>query len=241
MRLFILFLLMINLQVFAATDAVQSGIQSQESTKLEIGALEIVPFEGVQYNCRQVSGITFGANGHWANCQVTRGRWVATIDMLDLYQAQYCLGNSLNSCEQTAQVMFANRAYTQDATVLLVRVDEAGTRYLDPLIVNSDDDSVMSMSIQTAAGNINTQYFVWRADRWAAIDAQQWKNDLLAKLPLGTSARQVSALPDLENMRAEVPLFNTQDADCCPSGGVANVAIGLKSNQFIIKNLAIQP
>ena len=232
----ILFLLIFSLQAKAAQDTARS-----ETAALDTRVLETVQFEGVQRECRQVGGIRFGANAKWANCHVTRGRWVATIGILDLYQAQYCLGNTLKSCDQTAQVIFANRAYTPDATVLLVRLDEAGTRYIDPLVVNSDDDSVMSMDSRNAAGIMATQYYVWRADRWLAIDAQHWQHDLQARLPKGTSSRNLSASPDLENMRAEVKLFNTQDADCCPSGGVAKVVIGLQTNQFIVKNLTIQP
>ncbi len=131
MRIITLLMLTITIKAYAGAD---------------IAPLETVPFEGVQYECRQVGGISFGANGRWADCHVTRGRWVATIDFLDIYQAQYCLGNTPESCEQTAQVIFANRAYTPDATVLLTRLDEAGTSYIDPLIVNSDNDSVMSMT-----------------------------------------------------------------------------------------------
>ena len=234
MRLTILLLFIISLPTYAAANAASQ-------LELTTGALQTVPFEGIQKECRQVGAITFGANAKWAYCHVTRGRWVATIDFLDLYQAQYCLGNTPNSCEQTAQVVFANRAYTPDATVLLLRLDEAGTQYIEPLVVSSDDDSVMSMASRSAAGNISTQYFVWRDNRWLAIDAQHWQHDLQAQLPNGTSTRNFSAWPNLENMRAEVKLFNPKDADCCPSGGVANVEIGLKTNQFIVKNLTIQP
>jgi hypothetical protein len=143
------------------------------------------------------------------------------------------------------QVLFANRAYTPDATVLLVHLDEAGTSYSDPMVVNSGDDSVMSMGSRSSTGAVTTQYFVWRANRWATVDAKLWQHDLQAdlqaKLPKGTSARTTSASPDLENMAAEVPLFNIHDADCCPTGGVAKVAIGLENSQFIVKNLTIQP
>jgi hypothetical protein len=240
MRLFILYLLVFTVQAHAATDAARF-----EAAKHDNGALEIVPFEGVQYECKQVGGISFGANAQWAHCHVTRGRWVATIDFLDLYQAQYCLGNTTESCQQTAQVIFANRAYTPDATVLLVRLDEAGTTYSDPMVVNSGDDSVMSMALRGTTGALATQYFVWRANRWATVDAKLWQHDLQAdlqtKLPNGTSVRAISAQPDLENMAAEVPLFNTQDPDCCPTGGVVKVAIGLENSQFVVKNLTIQP
>lgn len=243
MRLLILFILVLTVQAHAGSNA----------APLETTTLETVVFDGVQHECRQVGGITFGANAKWANCHVTRGRWVATIDFLDLYQAQYCLGNTPESCEQTAQVIFANRAYTPDATVLLVRIDEAGTSYVDPLVVNSDDDSLMGMTSRNAAGVAATQYFVWRTNHWAVLDAKHWQHDLQDRLqadlqgdlkdrlPKGTSARAVSAQPDLETMSAEVQLFNTKDADCCPTGGTAKVVIGLENSQFIVKNLTIQP
>lgn len=236
MRIIFLWILMLTIKAYAGTGATP---------------LETVPFDGVQHECKQVSGISFGANGHWASCHVTRGRWVATIDFLDLYQAQYCLGNAPESCEQTAQVIFANRAYTPDAAVLLVRLDEAGTSYTDPLVVNSDNDSVMGMTSQNAAGLVSTQYFVWSTNHWLKMDAQNWQHDLQALLPKSSTMRNTSARPDLETMSAKVPLFNAQDADCCPSGGVAKITLslntaslatsGLTTRQFIVKNVTIQP
>lgn len=220
-------------------------VMAAETVQPKTPALETVPFEDVQYECKQVGGVKFGANAQWRNCHVTRGRWVATIDFLDIYQAQYCLGSTPDGCQQRAQVLFANRAYTPDATVLLVRMDEAGTSYADPLIVNSGNDSVMSMTSHNAAGAATTQYYVWRTDHWATMDVQHWQQDLQALLPKGTSMREISALPDLESMSAEVILFKSSDADCCPSGGIANIVLGLGSNdekvQFTVKQVNIHP
>ena len=75
MPILILFLLTFCMQANAATDAARL-----ETIRQETAVLETVPFEGVQRDCRQVGGITFGAKAKWANCHVTRGRWVATID-----------------------------------------------------------------------------------------------------------------------------------------------------------------
>ena len=241
-----------NLRVFMVLMLMYKSINAviaAETIQPQTPALETVPFEAVQYECKQVGGIKFGANAQWESCHVTRGRWVATIDFLDIYQAQYCLGSTPDGCQQRAQVLFANRAYTPDATVLLVRLDEAGTSYAEPLIVNSGNDSVMSMASHNIASVVATQYYVWRTDHWAAIDAQHWQHDLQALLPKGTSTREVSTLPDLESMSAQVKLFKSNDADCCPSGGIANIALGLASGlgsndekaQFTVKQVNIHP
>src|SRR5512133_776147 len=83
----------------------------------------VTKFEGVQEHCVQVGKIKFGAKARWANCSVTRGRWVATLDFIDMYQAQYCLGKVAGVCEQRAQVLFGNRAYTPKAKMMLQRID----------------------------------------------------------------------------------------------------------------------
>jgi hypothetical protein len=204
-------------------------------------AEEVIPFEGVQSSCVQVGGITFGPNGRWANCQVMRGRWVVTIDFLDMYQAQYCLGNTPDSCEQRAQVMFANHQYTKNATVLLVRLDEAGTKYDDPIVVNVGDESVMSMASHNPNDELDKRYFIWRTNHWVAMESQTWKQDLASYFPKGTSARQASIFPDLVTMSTEVSLFNTNDADCCPTAGMASIEFDVEAEQFKVKQVKVHP
>lgn len=198
---------------------------------------DTIPFAGVQEECVQVGEITFGPNGRWANCHVTRGRWFATIDFLDLHQAQYCLGKNTNSCDQKALVIFANRAYTPDAKVLLIRIDEGTMEYDDPLVVISDNENVMSVSSHNAAGVVVKNYYLWRTDHWLPIEAQGWLPGVSAFLPVGTSVRSSPALPDLETMSARVSVFREADADCCPSGGMASVALGLAKEQFMVKQV----
>ena len=215
------------------------GMSAQAAS--ETTPLQTVPFEGVQSECVQVGEISFGPNGRWPSCHVIRGRWVVTIDFLDMYQAQYCLGKTAESCEQTAQVIFANRAYTPDATVLLVRIDEAGTTYGDPLVVNSDEDSVMSVATHNAAGVMAKSYYLWRTDHWITMKALAWQQDLSSFLPKGTSVRETVVFPDLETMSAQVNVFKPADADCCPSAGMAHIEFGLDKEQFAIKQVKIHP
>lgn len=201
---------------------------------------DLIPFAGVQEKCVQVGDITFGPDGRWAGCHVTRARWVATIDFLDLYQVQYCLGMRAKACDKRALVIFANRAYTPEAKVLLVRMDGGSMKYEDPLVVLSDNETVMSVSARNATGIVAKSYYLWRTDHWVAMDAQGWLKGLSTYLPKGASARQ-EPWPDIDTMSAQVKLFRAGDANCCPSGGMANVELGLVKTQFAIKQVKISP
>lgn len=219
-RLFILFLLAAQLSVKAFAAGEDANV---------------VAFEGVQEHCVQVGDITFGAGGRWANCHVTRGRWVATIELVDIYQAQYCLGNDAQTCDKKALVLFGNRAYTKDANVLLMRIDAASTEYDDPLVVILGDERVMSVSAHNAA-EVANKYYLWRTDHWQAMAPHDWQHDLATKLPAGKSLRQ-PVWPDLESMSAQAKLFLEKDADCCPTGGLANVDFDLVKEQFFVKKV----
>jgi len=129
-----------------------------------------VEFAGVQKECVQVGKITFGPGGRWANCHVTRGRWVATIDFTDLYQAQYCLGKNEQTCDQRAMVIFANRAYKPTAKVLLTRIDKGGTEYDDPLVVSSPNGRAMVVTARTPNGADTKNYYRWQTDHWIPMN-----------------------------------------------------------------------
>lgn len=199
---------------------------------------DVIKFAGVQQECAQVGNITFGPDGRWASCHVTRGRWVATLDFMDLYQAQYCLGHDAKTCDKRALVIFANRAYTLEAKALLVRIDDGATEYDDPMVVISENESIMSISARSAAGVEAKHYYLWRTDHWVVINTEDWLRGLSAYLPEGASIRGV-AWPDLETMSAQVSLFRTGDADCCPSGGKANVEFGLVKEAFAVKQVKV--
>jgi hypothetical protein len=177
--------------------------------------VDTVMFDGVQEHCVQVGEIKFGPDAHWKNCHIARARWVSTIDLIDMYQTQYCLGNDEQSCDQHAWVLFANRAYTKDAKALIVRLDPSTTVYKDPLVIAIGDDHLMSMTSFSTDGIQSTNYYMWHMDHWMPQDAQTWLPELVKKLPKGTAIRQ-TVLPDLESMIANVNLtiknvnFNTE-------------------------------
>jgi hypothetical protein len=197
-----------------------------------------IMFEGVQEHCVQLGEIKFGPGAHWNSCHITRARWVSTINLIDMYQTQYCLGKDEQSCEQRAWVLFANRAYTKEAKALVVRMDPSTTVYKDPLVIVTGDNYLMSMPSYNADGVESINYFMWHMGDWVPVESQAWVHNLTAKLPKGTSIRQV-VWPDLESMSAEVNLFKSSDSDCCPTGGKAKVDLGFEGENFSVKKVNV--
>lgn len=190
--------------------------------------------------CAAVGDITLGANGRWAHCLVTQNRWFATLDDLDLYQSQYCLGNKVGACEKRALLLFANRAYTSKAKLLLQRIDSGATTYDDPMTVNTGDRVIMLLSAHHKGGADNNSYYYWQAGRWLPIEAQAWQRQLPKYLPKEVVVR-TKPLPDIGTMSAQANLYRAKDADCCPSGGVADVDLILTQGRFSVKSVKISP
>jgi hypothetical protein len=103
-----------------------------------------VEFARVQEECVQSAEITFGPQGRWQSCTVTRTGFVATIGLQDFYYAHYCLGPTAAGCKRQAQVVFRNRAYRPEAFVEMVRIDPPGTRYDIPLLIGTDTEGALA-------------------------------------------------------------------------------------------------
>jgi|CXWL01.1.fsa_nt_gi hypothetical protein len=193
----------------------------------------------IQQECVQVGNISFGAGQTWSDCHVTKGRWVATIGLVDMYQAQYCLGNGKEACDQRALVLFGNRAYTPQAKLLVQSIDLGSAVYDDPTIVMSDYGVVMVISAHLTNASLSNHYYLWQNHQWVLLDALEWLRELSKRLPSGVTARK-GGLPDIDTMSSRVSLYRSEDEDCCPSAGVANVQLGLLKEKFFLKlvNLA---
>jgi hypothetical protein len=189
--------------------------------------------------CAAVGDITLGANGRWTHCHVIKNGWFATIDDLDLYQSQYCLGNKTGGCKQRAQLLFANRAYTSKAKLLLQRVDSGSTSYDDPTTVNTENGIIMMLAKRLGSVT-NSTYYYWQANHWLPIESQTWQRQLPQHLPKGIVMRTKPSL-DIGTMSANAKLYRARDADCCPSGGVAEVNLILSQGRFAVKNVEILP
>jgi hypothetical protein len=195
---------------------------------------DVTKFEGVQEHCVQVGKIKFGANAKWPECSVTKGRWFATLDFIDMYQAQYCLGKGDGECAERALLVFGNRAYTPNAKVILQRTDPGAAKYDDPLLIQTQYGDILTLSARFPDGSESKSYYRYQSGRWIPVDAQAWRRDLAKHLPKGTSLK-ANVWPDIDTMSVRVPI--SQSGDSGPGSAVADVELALAKERFTVKKV----
>ncbi len=151
---------------------------------------DVVKFADIENRCLQVGGIRFGAGRAWAGCRLISSRFVSTIGLLDFYHARYCLLDKAGrQCDRQAMLVFANRAYRDDATLVMLRMDPAGTAYEGPLVTGQGPDNLMVMSVKQPGRPARMDYRYWNQARWNVLPAAAWRDAVQAQL--GEGARVV--------------------------------------------------
>lgn len=193
---------------------------------------DVTKFEGVQEHCAQVGDIKFGAKARWSNCSVVKGRWFATFDIQDMFQVQYCLGKAEGVCDQKAFLVFANRAYTPKAKLILQRIDPGAAEYDDPLLVQTKYGDILTLSARFPDGSLSKSYYRWQSARWIPVDARGWLRELSKQLPKGVSANG-NVWPDADTMSVRVPVTG-------PGRAVAEVELAIAKEKFVVKKVQLE-
>ena len=200
-----------------------------------VHAGDVTKFEGVQERCVQVGKIKFGPNAKFTQCNVTKGRWVATLDFIDMYQAQYCLGKVAGECEQRAFLLFGNRAYTPNAKLMLQRIDPGATEYDDPRLVQTKYGDILTLSARQPDGSESKSYFRWQSGRWAPVESRAWLRELAKQLPKG-EAVTAAVWPDIDTMSAQAKL---QRAGGAASDKSAKIELAVSNDRFTVKKVTL--
>jgi len=193
-----------------------------------------VKFDGVQEHCVKVGAIKFGVNERWASCRVTKGRWFATLDFIDMYQAQYCLGKDDEGCERRALLVFANRAYKPDAQLILQHLDAGAAQYDDPVVVQTAYGDVFTLTARLPGGAETKSFYLWHSGRWMSLESRSWLQELSKRLPKGVSVAG-DIQPDLDSMSARVKLARADGS----VGDIAEVELGLAKGRFAVKRVRL--
>jgi hypothetical protein len=196
----------------------------------------VTKFEGVQEQCAKVGKIKFGAKAKWSECSVTKGRWFATLDFIDMYQAQYCLGKGDGECDKRALLVFGNRAYTPNAKLILERIDPGTAKYDDPVLVQTKYGDILTLSAHLPDGSASNSYYRWHSGRWIPVEAKGWLRELSRQLPKGQTIK-ADVWPDADSMSAQATLYSAGGSGA--SDKVAEVDLALINDRFTVKKVTL--
>jgi hypothetical protein len=137
---------------------------------------------------------------------------VATLDFIDMYQAQYCLGKGAGECDQQAFTLFGNRAYTPNAKVMLQRIDPGATKYDDPVVIQTKYGDILALAAHLPDGSESKRYYRWQSGQWKPVKARGWLRDLAKHLPKGEVINAVAGWPNFDSMSAQATLYRAGGA-----------------------------
>jgi hypothetical protein len=168
-----------------------------------------IDFAKIQSECVQIAGLKVGSRVQWKGCRLERAGFFGTIGLLDFYFANYCLTSTGEGCAAQAQVLFSNRAYRPEAVAKSFRVDPAGTRYDDPLMIGSPDQNLLATNVHhKGKKQAELNYAVWSGTEWTGVDTVSWHQELPKQLPDGAMVRLSAHLqPDPTTLSMRLPLF----------------------------------
>lgn len=217
-----------------------------------------VPMTLVRDQCAEFTDIkNGGAAGDYRECGVSEFGAIGKAGDQTFYYAIYCLlPNWAGSGEKCGDGSFAARYHGARALALFFRDAGGGNArlflarssaemgiffYEKPEIVRHAADMFLYLPIivdGTGHGNAS-EYYLRRGERWDRIESEAWTAELRRQLPDGLQIWK-GIWPDLRSMTAKAGLYRQDDANCCPTGGIARLRLAVRDMQFIIDSLTIE-
>jgi len=199
---------------------------------------------GIQAACASLAA---EADAHAADCVVTESGSYGSVDGLDQVYATYCLdarGEDRATCDLAALALFTLNPRTGQAERWLQRVDaEAqGNRYERPELLQVRDGLLLHLPVAVpGTGGFNASELFRRVDgRWVEVDNTTWVGELAGHLPKGLAAWK-GIWPDYQRMHASTGLYRPKDANCCATGGTAEIELALQGERIVIVDFKITP
>jgi hypothetical protein len=130
-------------------------------------------------------------------------------------------------------------AETGHGTARLIGWSFDGVFYEPPRITQAGLIWVPGRIAGTGDGNADL-LFAWddAAARWNDIDLDSWRETLPAKLPRGFGIWK-GVDYDFEGMGATSKLWRDQDANCCPSGGEAQLEFTIEGRRLVLRQVDV--
>lgn len=236
---------------------VARGQQGEERSILRMGGTDGREYtvEEIGSWCVQFETLEEGSGAFdYRECRVSESGEFGQADGKRYYYATYCLmpndAKKESKCgdgsydalfnSHRGQVVFAGDIQSGRATVLfrLIGTGPGDVTFgRKPLIARHAGETLLVLPVaQDGTANINRSvYFVLRGGKWEPIDGRTWEDGLVKRLPAGRWIGK-GIWPDLKSMTATVHLYQLGDVNCCPTGGVARVRLGLRGTKLVMEH-----
>jgi hypothetical protein len=212
------------------------------------------PLDVIRSRCIDFKDLTRGSESwQMRDCQVSDFGQFGVVAGKTYYYATYCIipnstqamcGDTTFSARyhhQRGLAIFARPSQRRTAELLFERVssDIGIYRYdIKPEIIRNRFGTILYVPIVVdGTANFNeSEYYLLDTRTWRQIDSEAWLADLAKRIPRGREMRK-GVWPDLHTMRAEAMLYNSGDANCCPSAGSALARLSIRDKKFVIDSL----
>jgi len=112
----------------------------------------------------------------------------------------------------------------------------------DPVLVASPAGRLISVPGHVPGTGNQSAGFLFLQDgpAWKDIDIFSWEQNLARQLPKGLGAWH-GIFPQWDRMTAYTRLWRASDANCCPTGGEAEIRLGLQDDKIVLRDLRVAP
>jgi uncharacterized protein len=181
------------------------------------------------------------------HCRVLESGSFGKLGGSDQMYASYCLdapAEEGRSCDLTAVTLLGVDARDGKAQVWLQRVDTEGLgdHFGKPELLQLKGVVLLDLPVSvpgTGAFNASSLYRR-EGTRWVEVDVSSWEKDLAKQLPPGLEVWK-GIWPDYRRMHATTGLYRKKDANCCPTGGSAEIGLRLEGDRLVLASVKIGP
>lgn len=199
----------------------------------------------IDATCREMAA--FESSESPGTCHVSKSGSFGALGATGFHYALYCLGEPLpkqgsGHCTMSAMALFAQRKETGVVEMFHEHVADSGSYFDAPYINTNEYGNLLTLPVRVSGtGNFNdNDYFIRGQDRWVLMDTQSWLEDLNQRIPSGLAILK-GVEPNIASLTASANLYRPEDPNCCPTGGSADISLGIAGNRLTIKSVKIIP
>lgn len=180
-----------------------------------------------------------------SHCRITETSAFGSLGAETFRYAVYCLDEERTEgapCQTGGIALFAADAGSKRVRRWHLSSDDGGNVYSAPTILQTPSGLLLHVpvSVQGSGGFNASELFVRQGQRWLRVDSSSWEKDLARRLPKGLAVWK-GIWPDFRSFTASVGLYRARDANCCPTGGHAELKLGLQGTRLLLESLSLSP